>query len=303
MKAYFYTDSLLVMPDLTVQGYSTRQCLQVLDSDHIFVTTTSVAQFHAACVNYETKKSLHTGQPYRISGEFGSLLTEPIFCDSPFLRSCSKLSTNLIKQLSSKSYRDLENLEGDLTQLYIEACDTFKEYDETINVLIHKDLWVNNLMFKYDNDVPVNCVLVDYQCLRYGPPAFDLMMFIYLTTDRPFRQERENDVLGHYYTVFIRHLNEDSKRRIEALEYDKDNFLRWCEKARMFGMLGSIAIQPFTLMDPNYALKTLHAPATYEKYVYEDRTEPVVAHALCNEAYKYRLMDVTEEFVETYLLK
>lgn len=290
------------MPDLGLDGYAPRHFLDTLDSEHVFLATTAIARFHASVANYETKKSIELNGPYSILQEVGNLLAESTFCDSPWLRACAKLSKSLLQSFSSKPYRNLPDLESKLAQLYIEACDSLREYEDTVNVIIHKDLWVNNIMFKYKNDSPVNAVLVDYQCLRYGPPAFDLMMFLYVTTDKAFREERESEVFDRYYSTFIKYLNEDARQRVAGLGYDKENFLKWCEKARMFAMVGAIGIYPFILMDPKTAQNTFDDPNTYEKYLYEDRSEPVLAHATRCEIYKRRNLEVTEEFVQTYVL-
>ncbi|XP_075978152.1 uncharacterized protein LOC142977908 [Anticarsia gemmatalis] len=302
-KAYIYSESIFVMPDLAVQGYTTRHYLDTLDTQHIFITTTTIARFHAAFVNYETKKSIMLNRPYNTLQEYGHLLVESTFCDSPWMNPCAKLSTSLIKAFSSKPYRDMPDMEEKLRKLFLKGCYSLKEYEDTVNVLVHKDLWVNNIMFKYENDTPVNAVLVDYQALRYGPPAFDLMIFLYVTTDRHFRDTKEKDVFNHYYTVFEESLTDDSKKRMEGLGFDRDNFLEWCERARMFGMVEAIGIYPFILMDPKTAQKEFDDPATYEKYMYEDRSEPVLAYSMKCNVYRDRNLEASEEFVERYVLK
>ncbi|XP_075978356.1 uncharacterized protein LOC142978021 [Anticarsia gemmatalis] len=302
-KAYIYTDSILVMPDLSHEGYTSRHYLETLDTNHIFVTATSIARFHAAFVNYETKKSINLKRAYNTFEEFGHLLTEATFVDSPWLKACSILSVNLLKKYSTKSYRNLPDLQSKLAKLHVKACESLKEYKDTLNILIHKDLWVNNIMFKYENDTPVNAVLVDYQCIRYAPPAFDIIAFLYLNTNRRFREEREKDVIDHYYSIFEDNLDDDSKKRLKSLHYDKNTFLNWCEEARMFGLMEAIGIYPFVLMDPKTAQKTFDDPTTFDKYVYEDRSEPVMAVADRCEMYRERNLEVNEEFIERYLLK
>lgn len=303
VRAYIYTDSMIVMPDISVDGYAPRHFLDTLDLEHVLLTTASIARFHATFVNYENKKSIDLKQPYNILQEFNEILREPTFYDSTWMRACSKLSNNLLKAFSAKSYRNLPDLEKKLSQLYIKACDSLTEYKETVNTLVHKDLWVNNIMFKYENNAPTSAVLIDYQCMRYAPPAFDLVSFLYLTTDKRFRQERERDIFDYYYTTFIKNLTHASKDKVKKLGYDVKNFLSWCEKARMFGMLIAIAIYPYVLLDPKTAQATFDDPETYEKLLHDDRSVPVIAHAMKCEPYKRRNLEVTEEFVEAYVLK
>ncbi|CAB3227377.1 unnamed protein product [Arctia plantaginis] len=301
-KAYVYTDSIVVMPDLTLEKYACHFYLHTLNPEQVFVATKSIAQFHAAFVNYETKKSMSLKRSYSTLQEYDHLLKEPIFCDCPWLKAAAKLSANLLKTFSGKPYRNWLDLEMKLAKKYLEACDTLKEHKNTLNVLLHRDLWVNNIMFKYENDVPTNAVLIDFQNLRYGPPAFDLMVFMYLTTDSSFRHARESDVFDYYYSVFHNNLDDSSKKRLKELAYNKDNFLQWCEKARMFGILEAIGLFPYILLDPKTAKKTFDKPETHERHFNVDRSEPVLAHAGKCEIYKQRNLDVCEEFVERYLL-
>lgn len=293
---------MVVMPYLSVEKYVCQYYLYTLDPEQVFIATKSIALLHAAFVNYETKKSISLKRPYNTLQEYEHLLKEPIFCDSPWLKAAAKLSANLLKTYSGKFYRDWPDLEKKLAKKYIDACDYLKEYNDTVNVLLHRDLWVNNIMFEYENGVPTKAVLIDFQNLRYGPPAFDLMAFLYLTTDRSFRDAREGDVLDYYYSVFLNNLDGSSKKRLKQLAYNKEDFLQWCKIARMFGILEAIGLFPYILLDPKTAESTFNKPETHESHFNVDRSEPVLAYAAINEIYKQRNLDVCEEFVERYLL-
>ncbi|CAH1638450.1 unnamed protein product [Spodoptera littoralis] len=301
-KAYIYTDSVIVMPDLSVEGYASPYYLDTLDYEHLMLGMAALARFHAAFTNYETKKSIANNRPYNTNDEHGNLLTEPTFCDCPFMKSCAKLTANFLKTYSCKPYRNLPDLEAKIGKQNLVACDTMREWKGTLNVLIHKDLWVNNIMFKYQDNELVNAMIVDFQLIRYTPPAFDVMTFMYLTTSRSFREQYERKLCDRYFAVFCEHLDDESKRRVKKLGYDKESFLQWCEQSRMFGLLESVAIHPFVLMHPKVAQKTFDDPETYDRLVNEDRTEPVLAYAQQCARYRDRMLEVSEEFVERYVL-
>uniref|UniRef100_A0A2A4JSU1 CHK kinase-like domain-containing protein n=1 Tax=Heliothis virescens TaxID=7102 RepID=A0A2A4JSU1_HELVI len=301
-KAYIYTDSMIVMPDLAVEGYTTRHYTETLDLPHMMLGAATLARFHAAFTNYETRQSIINNSPYNSNDVCGNLLSESTFCDSPFMRACAKVAANVLKVFSTKSYSMLPNLEEKLTEQFLVGCEGVKEWEGTLNVLIHKDLWVNNMMFKYEDNVPTNALILDFQLLRYAPPAFDLMSFVYLTTSRSFREKYEKQICDNYFTVFCANLDEDSKRRIKDLGYNRENFWLWCERARMFGLVEPAAIHPFILMDPKTAQKTFDDPETYDRVINEDRSEPVVQYASSCSAYRDRLLEVFEEFVDRYVI-
>ncbi|XP_047991286.1 uncharacterized protein LOC125230235 [Leguminivora glycinivorella] len=298
-KALFYSDSVLVMPDLAAQGYSIRNQLETFDSPHLLVALNSVARFHAAFANYETKKSLANNRPYSVLEDHGDIIVETTFKDTAWIHTAAKLTANMIERLSK--YKSIPNLKDSVLNQFLSGCKDLKASD-SLNVIIHKDLWVNNIMFKYENDVPINAIILDFQCVRYGPPAFDVLMLIYLTTSRSFRQENEDLILNNYFETFIEYLDMDTKLRLKTLGYDFEDFQKWVCKARRFAMVAVLSIFPFVLMDSSTASETFDDPDTYGRLMYEDRTEVVLAHAMRCREYGSRQVELAEEFVERFLL-
>lgn len=292
----------MVLPDVSIEGYASCELLETYDLPHVKLVVAAVARFHADYANFETKKSLN-GNPYCVLQEYGEVLGDPTYKDSPWLHAAAKLTKNFLIEFSEKYNNTYAELEDVLSQLYIEACDSLTDYKDTLNVLIHKDLWTNNILFKYKDGEPTNAMIIDYQCIRYGPPAFDLMILLYLTTTRNFREEHEADILYHYYDIFSECIAEETKAKLKSFGYDKNDFLWWCERGRMFALFEAIGILPFVLMDSKNAEKVFDDPETFEKLTLEDRTEPVVAYAKKCEEYKQRNLEVSEEFMERYVLK
>ncbi|KAL0882783.1 hypothetical protein ABMA27_016332 [Loxostege sticticalis] len=301
-KALICNESILVLPDLNEEGYSPRPYNQTLDLAHVLVTTASLARFHAAFANYEVKRSIELNQPNCFFKEHEHTMKEPTLVKSPWLSAAAKLTANILKAFSKKIPGAIPDLEEKIYNKFLEACDSLKYHDGTLNVVLHKDLWANNIMFRYENGLPANAMLIDFQLIRYGPPSFDLMSFLYLTTSRSFREQHERKVLHYYYCVFSDSLEDAAKQKATELGFVWEKFLQWCEQSRMFGICAAIGYFPYVLMDPVTAQKTFDDPATYEKYLAEDRTEPVVAYANIHPIYKNRQIEVAEEFVERYVL-
>ncbi|XP_063825994.1 uncharacterized protein LOC135075485 [Ostrinia nubilalis] len=297
-RALVCNESILVLPDLHVQGYATRPHNRTLDLPHVLVAAASLARCHAAVAKHEARFD----KPHSFYREHESTLTEPNFVASPWLTAAAKLTTNILTAFSTKPLKDIPGLEDKIHHGFLAACDDLTLHEDTLNVVLHKDMWPNNIMFKYENGLPANALLIDFQCIRYGPPSFDLMAFLYLTTSRSFREQHERKILHYYYCVFYESLDDATKRKLNDLGFDREEFLRWCERSRRFGLCEAISIFPYVLMDPVVAQKTFDDPVTFDKYFVDDRSEPVLAHANEDPIYKNRQLEVAEEFVERFVL-
>ncbi|CAG7732956.1 unnamed protein product [Allacma fusca] len=78
-------------------------------------------------------------------------------------------------------------------------------------VISHGDIWVNNLIFKYEtvikNGLPVEeaqeCMILDFQQTRRENIFWDLLYFMYTSTTPEFRKEFLVPSLNVYYETFV----------------------------------------------------------------------------------------------------
>ncbi|CAK1551393.1 unnamed protein product [Leptosia nina] len=305
-KALIHTDSVIVMPDLSVAGYKSVPHHECLDLKHVLVVVTSLAKFHAGFACYEADRDAHRERSNSFYEDYKHVLTESADFDAPWtttwLRAAAKLTYNFLCEFSQK-VENVEDLEEKLTRAYTKACKDLAPNKDSLNVIIHRDMWVNNILFLHEHNEPKDAVILDYQCARYAPPAFDVMIFLYLTTSKKFRGCHEKDVFNHYYSVFTQHLDDTVKGKLKDYNYGRWDFFDWCERARMFAMTQAMAIFPFVLMSPSMAQATFDNPDTFNKLMDEDRSPPVLAHARESPHYRERQLEVSEEFLDRYILK
>jgi thiamine kinase-like enzyme len=80
------------------------------------------------------------------------------------------------------------------------------------NVLNHGDLWINNMMFKYDCGKPIDVKFVDFQNSHFGNPGQDLNYFFVSSVDNDSRNN---------YDCLIKLYHSILEDRLNELEYDQ----------------------------------------------------------------------------------
>lgn len=65
--------------------------------------------------------------------------------------------------------------------------------------IVHGDYWNNNMLFKYEDGIPVLLWMLDFQLSRIGHPVGDVAYFLYTSTLPNTRQKYLHDLLSHYF--------------------------------------------------------------------------------------------------------
>lgn len=80
--------------------------------------------------------------------------------------------------------------------------------NEPFVTLGHGDLWINNIMVKFQDGKPVGTKFVDFQNPRYGSPAMDLFFLLWTSVRLDVLEEHLDELLQFYHENFIENLQE-----------------------------------------------------------------------------------------------
>jgi len=166
------------------------------------------------------------------------------------------------------------------------------------NVLLHGDLWSNNLMFRREKDGNLDALIVDFQLARYGPPAHDMMTFLHLVQTREFAQNHEKDILDRYYKRLGQELSAEDLD-IESLLPQKE----WNESIkhyREFAILTSIFYFQLILTPSDISAEFLASPELFDECMYVDRSKMVIACFENDELCRFRMVEAMKEAAEMY---
>ncbi|XP_065366133.1 uncharacterized protein LOC135959058 [Calliphora vicina] len=135
-----------------------------------------------------------------------------------------------------------------------------KPQEGDFEVLNHGDMWVNNMMFKYDEQnstQPQDVVFVDFQMSIWGSPGIDLNYFFYTSLPVQLLKEKREHFIEIYY--------DELQKSLKLLNYEKvPSFQQICDEVRqraLFGFFANHAIYPIISID-----KDIAADSTFENF-------------------------------------
>lgn len=112
----------------------------------------------------------------------------------------------------------------------------------------HGDCWVNNMLFRYDEQdpkKPVSVTLVDFQVSREACITTDLAYFMFNSIRSPIRIKHENEFLRVYFDAFTRYC---AALHVETLPgFTFENLQRRFRTSKIFGILLALPLLSIVL--------------------------------------------------------
>lgn len=226
-KCYFCKrDDVLVMDDLTEDGYVMCDRLQQLDVNHCRTFIVTLAKYHATTVALHKKnpnlvEANGTHPMYNGTTELKMITYHETMKRNAFLTILQKLNgmEDLIETIQTHG----DNLRDALVKVFIDG--------GSVNVLNHGDCWNNNIMFKYTESGEIfDCKLIDFQIRSYGTPAVDLLYFLFSSAKNEVRRDHMEELLQLYCDILNEKLSGyNCKERLsfENLQQEVKNSSPW----------------------------------------------------------------------------
>lgn len=203
-KFYFSRSNLVVMEDCSQTGFVGTKSEDILDVDHIKLILAALAKLHAASIIYEEKKSAELGREYRIWEDYSEYLLEKFMRDDPnylgyqWHIASVKCIHAIIDRLPEEEI-SREEFKQKFDELAHSCFELSKPAPKYRNVCCHGDMWRKNVLFRYEKDLPVACKLIDFQLIKYYPPMYDVLKFLYQVTTAETRQHHMDELTWMYY--------------------------------------------------------------------------------------------------------
>lgn len=274
----------MVFEELNGKGYSIRD--KLFDKTLVRAGLSALARMHAASLLAETRLGTSFNRLYP------DTFVERAFNHEGMTRQWFESGVDVAAVVAERLGYDPDLVRSVCEQVY----HAMKPSCTKANVISHGDLWGNNLLF--NNDVPPKCLLVDFQLFRYSPLAHDVAQFLYLCTDRSFREIWESAMLRHYYDTLREVLNvHEIRTQIPPLS----ELIEGMEEQRLGAVITAIIYFPTVLMDESLSARVMNNSASYIEYYFRNRKEFVLSNMEKDPVYKRRISEAVIELVELTL--
>ncbi|CAF4917487.1 unnamed protein product [Pieris macdunnoughi] len=296
-------EDALVFEDLNSLGYRMHYKLKTLDDAHIFQALRTLARFHASSIIYEEQKSVELNRPYRIYEDYKDYFDKGGYkITAPWFSQCMIAALEVVKSHSkyAKTKDIIDKCDRKWANVWKAALDLTDTSSKYRNVICHRDLWNNNLMFHYKGNEPDDCLLVDFQAARYHPPAGDVVLLLFCNLEASYREENFNRCLKYYHCT-LQHILE--QHCIEINDIISLKMLQESAKDfRLWGLVATACLVPQFWMKDDLTTKIFTDSNQFNKILSQDKATFI--RKMCDENVEYRIkvLDLFEEIVCEYIL-
>ncbi|XP_017777530.1 PREDICTED: uncharacterized protein LOC108563353 [Nicrophorus vespilloides] len=295
-KCYYCKPYKIVLEDLSVRQFTMRNKKLLFDVEHCKIALDTLAKFHCSSIIYEIKQSIC------LNDKFPGLLENKVFTSaenvaSKWMRCSIDGLMQLIDHLSI-SETEKSRFKVEMEAAFQRACSE-RPTENHLSTVLHGDLWSNNFLFQYAEGKPKVAVLIDYQILKYGPPASDVVQMIRTNTRKGTRDKHFKELLDYYYSRFVGCLGSSGLEAEEIMSIG--DFLAACEEVDCSVRLHALADRSVTFLSDELVGDTMGSEDSLRSFLYEDRGKCMVDSFLTHRDFREIIEEDLLDLKETLL--
>ncbi|KAG8362509.1 uncharacterized LOC105272791 [Fopius arisanus] len=263
-EVYVAQSDLIAMEDLKRKGYVMADRRKGLEMNRLKPVLKALAGFHALSLTLRNLRPAifdrfnDQSNPQSIREGFFRIENEEWY--RQYYRSASK---NAISMVSEALPPEHESRRGDIMEkleAFLQEDVFFRRMCELaatpgpLTVICHGDCWTNNFLFSDQATDAEPVYLVDFQLIRIGSLALDLVNLLYVCTSAEVRRTQMTSLLRHYHSnlmTALHTLDPDNKDRDPAMMWSllNDEMRRYAR----FGLGAAIDMIPITTCESDEA--------------------------------------------------
>lgn len=296
---YYFSklDKIVVLENLQEKNFKPAT-QEVLDVKHIEMVLKTLAKLHGACIIYEESMSKKLGKTFQLTDKYGDYLKESYFKnDENYLGFKANIASlkgiMFIIDMMEDSSEEKENLKRKFQEFSEKCFEIVCPTNKFRNVLCHGDLWLKNILFRYESDEPTECKIVDFQFINYNPPVFDVLKLIYQSTTLEMRKQHFESFLTFYYNQLQNELTESG---IDAsLVLSLEQFRSSVQYMLPHCLVETSYYYSFHKIGDNVLESLMDNPESFKKFAFYDRSPYVAKYYKTGSNYKMWLDEILLE--------
>ncbi|KAG7160311.1 uncharacterized protein LOC121876410 [Homarus americanus] len=237
-------EEVMILEDLRSGGFKMFGRMKSMDKAHTYLVLEELARFHAASTLAQAKSTQILKAKFKLHQEDSDFFTNN--ADDQY-SNLSRGNIKIVADIARKigGYDKIVAWLEDFANKSSEVCNKQLGAIPPFDVVCHGDCWSNNMLFRYEEGVPAEVRLLDFQEWRRASPAIDLNFFLYTSLDGPTRKDNLLSFLGTYYNAF--------KKVVEGagtpVPFTVEDLRQEYHKKNVFGFLMAMLILPLVVND------------------------------------------------------
>ncbi|XP_055715421.1 uncharacterized protein LOC129809525 [Phlebotomus papatasi] len=233
-------EAALIFDDLRFEGYQMLEKRQIPDVEHVKLLMRQLGRLHAVSFALREQKPEILEQFKCLDDVLTKLMRRKVM--QPLaVKNCHLTQSILTPEDDMKIREFFQRWES---TMWTDISETIHgENAEPYAVINHGDCWINNLMYRHDDqDKPREISVIDWQMSRYASPVLDMIYFTFTCTNKSFRDQHLHACLNLYYDSFaelLQKLGGDASR-----QFPKSVLEEHLKKFMKFGMAMSTFTTP-----------------------------------------------------------
>lgn len=196
----------VLLEDLNVRGFSMIDKSEEVTADHVRLVMQTLGKLHA--ISFALKDQ----QPEKFV-EITSVLNEEFIRrdDSGLREYLSRRISRIFDVVADEKYAPLLTkiktlFEKECLDIAADCLDA--RVVGSAAIIIHGDVWQNNIMFRSDGSGKLTDIkLLDWQVSRFTSPIIDLVYFMFCCTTKELRDAHYDEFQNVYYNSLSAHIH------------------------------------------------------------------------------------------------
>lgn len=293
----------IILDDLISLGYTSPKPDITLKVDGLRIILGKLAKFHAGTFIIEELLSRKLGREVRLGEEYSGFLEEALIVtdgsigDFMFNRFQSIfILLDKVPELAQEVNLTREEIKTRLTNVRQSLFKKVRTSKTIRNVINHGDMYVSNMLFKFGADESVlDGILVDFQILRYMPPAYEVQFFINICSSKEDKDKYQQLLIEEYYDNICGHLRKFDINPEEI--YSRKNYAVDLQNTKSAAMLMAFCYAVLLCADPEFREEFMHVEEKM-KYYLEYHQEEYFDIAWKWESYRNRMTGIVQDLLD-----